>query len=160
MDDTLRIIANVARNEMEAFARVHGGSFEPDTLETQCGISSYFLIELAKKFNYKLTLVEGVAFSEYGPPYVEDMCNHCWVEYKDYIIDITATQFNLELPKVHITKINDNDYHKLNINEKVYNSYYYWPEQQVPNTYYNELNERVKYCHNKLIKLLTFIERN
>jgi hypothetical protein len=33
--------------------------------------------------------------------------DHCWLQFKNYIIDITATQFNVTLPKVTITTTKD-----------------------------------------------------
>lgn len=57
-----------------------------------CAIASYTLYRCLIKLGYEPKLI--MADSSCG-------C-HCWVELNNYIIDLTATQFNIALPKVLI----------------------------------------------------------
>ncbi len=103
MNEDLQIIAEESRKAMEGFAKDHpqiGSTFD---LGCYCAISSYFLCLLARKFGFHLTLVEGCAFEDWTEP------NHCWTQYKDTIIDITATQFGCR-NKVHVVAIGNKNY--------------------------------------------------
>lgn len=88
---------------MERFAKDHSYIGSTYDLGCYCAISSYLLCLVAKKFGYHLILVEGVAFDDFPDP------NHCWAQYKNTIIDITATQFGCS-DKVHVTGIGDKKY--------------------------------------------------
>ena len=100
MDRQLKKIATASRREMESFALKYDEVGGPRDLECFCAIASFFFTMVGRKFGYKLTLVEGIAFDsqvkalQNGEQSDDDAdSNHCWVEYDGKIIDLTATQF-------------------------------------------------------------------
>ncbi len=146
MDRQLKKIATASRKEMESFARKHNYIGSGDDLSCYCGIASYFLVMMGRKFGYNLTLVEGVAFEyvddEETIEDLRDQTNHCWVEYKGMIIDLTATQFAL-VKKVHIVGAADEKYWPTDRNNTVRkNLKADWPDDQSPYSYLKELRKR------------------
>jgi len=153
MDRQLRKIATASRKEMESFARKHnsigfGGSDQD--LSCYCAIASFFLVMVGKKFGYKLTLVEGVAFEEvddlFEEPDIDDLreqVNHCWVEYEGKIIDLTATQF-APVKKVHIVDTCDENYWATDRDAVVRKSLKADWDNQSPYFHLKELRERAK----------------
>jgi hypothetical protein len=141
---------------MEKFSREHS-DYGYDHLACLCAISSYFLVMVGRQFGYHLTLVEGLAFDED----IEDLLwdeeldppssNHCWVEYKGKIIDITATQFDDSVKKVHIVDDTSENYwwitrHNL-ARQALKRS---WPTNQSPYAYIKELRKGVARVKTKL----------
>ena len=147
MDRQLRKIATATRAEMENFARKHGGDSSND-LSCYCAIASYFLVMVGRKFGYNLSLVEGAAFEGDDFTYADDEfadydINHCWVEHKGKIIDLSAKQFNPSLRKVHVVDVDDNEYWPVRRNNAVRKDFKaQWPNEQSPYTYIKELRER------------------
>ena len=117
MKREVRKIATASRLEMEHFVRQFvKDTYNGNDLSTYCGISSYFLCMVGQKFGYHFDLVEGLAFDSRLTDYnwgEEDIdpfeSNHCWVEYGNLIIDLTATQFDSGLRNVHVTDVDDHD---------------------------------------------------
>jgi len=146
MNDELKLIAIASREAMEGFAKeYHIAGGDPKDLLGYCAISSYLLCLVARKFGYRLTLVEGVAFDEYDSDYI----NHCWVQYKKIIIDITATQFGCS-NKVHITNTFDKDYNAVTRATKTRkNLRHYWHNQS-PYEYIKELQSLADEVANKI----------
>ncbi len=153
MDRQLRKIATASRAEMECFARQHRDiGFQGSDLDLSCycAIASFFLVMMGRKFGYYLTLVEGVAFEKvdnvFEEPDINDLreqTNHCWVEYKGKIIDLSAMQFNSDLDRVHIVDACDEDYWPTDRNNAVRQSMKAeWPREQSPYSYLKELRER------------------
>jgi len=153
MDRQLRKIATATRAEMESFARKHTGvGFKGSDIDLSCycAIASYFLVMMGRKFGYNLSLVEGAAFDgsgdefEYSNDEFADYdINHCWVEHKGKIIDLSAKQFDPSLKKVHIVDVDDNEYCPINRNNAVRKDFKAnWPNEQSPYTYIKELRER------------------
>lgn len=130
MDNQLHQIATAAREEMENFAR-EIDSCNADDLSCWCGISSYFLVMVGRKFGYHLSLVEGIAFNGGWDP---DQPNHCWVEYQGKIIDITATQF-ADVNKIHIVEKDDQNYDCVRRNNAARKSLKCWLPEQSPYTH-------------------------
>ncbi len=161
MDKQLKKIAAAARREMENFVRKHD-KYNVGDLCCYCAISSFFLIMLGRKFGYKMTLIEGSAFAgdmkfereglENGEVKLSDiMVNHCWVEYDGMIIDLTATQFQKSLKKVHVVEANNKEYLGLNKNNKAKANFRsIWPDEQSPYFYLSELQRRAKKVEEKL----------
>lgn len=156
MDKKLKKIATVSRREMESFVRKHD-RYNAEDLAEYCGISSFFLIMLGQKFGYRMTLVEGLAFTNEIEHFLEDgpgsyNPNHCWVEHKGMIIDLTATQFRKSLKKVHIVNANNKEYLAINRNNKAKSNFRRtWPHEQSPYSYISELRRRAKKVEEKLI---------
>ena len=154
MDRQLKKIVTATRKEMENFARKHNsigfGGDPSDDLSCYCAIASYFLVMVGRKFGYNLSLVEGAAFDgtgdefEYSDDEFADYdINHCWVEHKGKIIDLSAKQFNPSLKKVHVVDVDDNEYWPINRNNAVRKDFKaQWPNEQSPYTYIKELRER------------------
>lgn len=151
MDEILLEIAQAARNEMVLFARKHNRIGDYRDLGCFCAISSYFLKILAKKFGYRLALVEGHAFP-YTPLDHDDLdgvdINHCWNVYNGIkIIDITATQFAGQYKSVHLDDVGCNTHYAINIRfqtgkiglPKIFKA---WPSEQSPVKFVDELKAR------------------
>jgi hypothetical protein len=97
--------------------------YHDDGLSCMCAIASVALSECLNYFNCKSKVFEG-KYKRYN--------NHCWVEYRNNIIDITATQFCGISDKVYlIDKHIDSYSHKKY--RKSYNDFFYWPNSQRPN---------------------------
>lgn len=160
IDKFLLLLAREARKEMENFAKDHQNIGDhigdPKDLNCQCAISSYFLKLLGKRFGYNLTLVQGVAFER---PYshTDNDINHCWIEYKDHIIDLTATQFNKKLKKVHVVNKKNENYLPLRKSCSK-DSFKDWPEDQSPFEFKEELILRVRLL--SLLRLRMFNSTN
>ncbi len=90
-------IAEKARLATEKFANQRSYIGSPTTLMCYCAIGSKILQLMAKKADYKVTFIQGVyATYRKDVEYTEDNINHCWIEYKNAVIDITATQFGFQ----------------------------------------------------------------
>lgn len=151
MDRKLRKIATETRAEMESFARKHndiGYEGSDVDLSCYCAIASYFLVMVGRKFGYNLSLVEGAAFEGDDFTYADDEftdydINHCWVEHKGKIIDLSAKQFDPSLRKVHVVDVDDNEYWPVRRNNAVRKDFKaQWPNEQSPYTYIKELRKR------------------
>lgn len=156
MDKQLRKIATASRREMEKFSREHS-EYNYDGLACLCAISSYFLAMVGRQFGYHLTLVEGLAFDEYIEDLLwDDECceppdvNHCWVEYKGKIIDLTATQFDDSVRKVHIVDADSENYWPINRHNEARRRLKTWPDDQSPYYYIKELRKGVARIKTKL----------
>lgn len=142
---------------MEKFSREHG-EYGYEDLSCLCAISSYFLVMVGRQFGYHLTLVEGLAFDEE----IDDLLsgeeeldppspNHCWVEYKGKIIDLTATQFDDSVKKVHIVDATSENYWWIaRHNEARRRLKKSWPNEQSPYSYIRELRKGVARIKMKL----------
>ena len=83
-----------------------------------CAIASYLLVKNLKKAGYKSSFVTG----EY-----EDFGNHCWTEYSNYIIDITASQFGLA--PVYVTHVSNWRYSEVAIGATALQEVRFWGPQ-------------------------------
>lgn len=156
MDKQLKKIAVASRREMERFVRHKGDTFNTGDLACYCAIASYFFIMLGRKFGYKMTLVEGIAFDDD----VDAMqngekpafgVNHFWVEYEGKIIDLTATQFDSDLKKVHVVDVDDENYWAMSRNNAARRHLQsIWPKEQTPYLHIVELRKRAKILKTKL----------
>ena len=116
-------ISRKCRKRLEKYARDFNF---PDTLEELCAISSATLFEEFKKHNIKSEII-GNSF-------------HCFIRIEDRIVDLTATQFGIQYPKILITKhekMSDNLYYKeektFTSVKRLYNWQYKkeWPNRQL-----------------------------
>jgi hypothetical protein len=76
-------IATKARRHIDKWNR--NKKAYPVDLCGACGMSSHYLVSQARKYKLYPTLAYGTF----------DGTGHCWVEYRNHIIDITATQFDV-----------------------------------------------------------------
>ena len=97
----IRQIASRVRKQCEKFADSPDNHFL-DNLEGLCAIASYILQKELHKKGIDTKLIQGNFLEEWDEP-CPDPYNHCWIEWKDYIIDVTATQFGFKR-KVYIHK--------------------------------------------------------
>lgn len=119
----------------------------PVSLECGCAIASYTLTKALHKVGQRATLVE------WG-----DGWGHCWVEHRDLIIDITATQFDKDLPEVLIVK--KKDYNVVNRSDgflakgrRAENDLKRWDMYQSPFTFLSEIEKFLTSVqHNPLTK--------
>lgn len=103
-------------------ARGHIIRFMPEwdyDLGGACGVASYHLMRLANKVKVYPDFVAGT-FSMDG-----ESQGHCWIEYQNHIVDLTATQFSIDYDAIHIVPTNDMHYlfdFKTNITLNAYNN--------------------------------------
>jgi phage gp46-like protein len=126
-------LAKIARKRTEEIERktfVDRGWWYPSgptlsRLAGYCAIGSKILYNLAQEAKWtKVVAVQG--------KYDEE--DHCWVEYKGWILDVTATQFNIK-HKVYVLKKNRD--RGASMYQKWYNGLKLngWPKDQIPATY-------------------------
>jgi hypothetical protein len=96
--EPVKTIAEQVRDRMETWCE--DKHFVTPNMCGACAICSYVLVKVLNRCGYQAELVLG----KY------DIENHCWVELENSIIDITATQFGIKLPKVHIAKARNRMY--------------------------------------------------
>ena len=102
-----------------------------------CAVASIHLCKLAKYLDIDLDFVCGEYFSN------RCRSGHCWVEYKDKIIDITATQFRKDQIKspIFVTDVNNKNYLKKGINKGALVRIRDWPKEQSYVTYEKQLRD-------------------
>jgi hypothetical protein len=83
--NNLLTLAAKARQDVECLCKFEEGS---EDLAGYCGIAAYYLHQLAKARGIETALVVGTFYHD-----DRDISGHAWIEYQDWIIDITATQF-------------------------------------------------------------------
>lgn len=110
-------LAKVARKKIEYLSAIERG---PSSLIGYCGIASRYLEIIANKENIFPEFVGGsfLSYSRITDEY-KSVSGHTWIEYKDYIVDITATQFknvsfkiNRNLNKVYVCRTTNPHYAK------------------------------------------------
>lgn len=106
----LLTLAKITRKKIEALSVVEGG--QPH-LQGYCGVASRHLQLAANKRNLFPFFVAG-NFNFYNRILDRYLTNsgHCWLEFEEYIIDITVTQF-----KNVVTKIDRNFAKKIYISK-------------------------------------------
>lgn len=131
-------IARAARDVMEDFVLEN---FEPDW-GCSCATCSWQLTRLLKHFGYNAVFAVGEFQDTEDPwPYVS---GHAFVIVESEIVDITATQFNLE--EIEIRRFDDPHYIIDYLGKSAVESLKQndWPEEQRPNTYKSQLNKLFK----------------
>jgi hypothetical protein len=114
-----------------------------------CAIASYTLYKCLIKLKYKPKFI------------VAEGCNgaHCWLELDNYVIDLTATQFNMALPKVLITNKNYyfkaipelKSYYEVKVNRSAIKSTRTW-NQQSPIIYNKEIRKIIRNLNEQSFK--------
>ncbi len=89
--------------------KIHVKRFQDKDLSGCCAIVSYNLFETLKRNNIKTTLAIAT-FEEFG---------HCFLQFEDKILDVTATQFSSRIPEVLI--IDKEKYIPFLIKNSIYN---------------------------------------
>lgn len=93
LDKSIKKLGKFIRSEVERWIKGNPDIDQYD-LAGACAIASYTIYRCLIKLGYNPKFI--MADSGCG-------C-HCWVELNDTVIDLTATQFNFELPKVLTSK--------------------------------------------------------
>lgn len=142
LDSSIFYLGKAIRAEVQHWIWLNDNSeINPDNLFGGCAIASYTLYKALIKLGHQ-------------PKFImreNDCTSHCWVELNDHVIDLTATQFNMSLPKVLITK--RDDYFKsipelIKYTDKfcnrgavrIVNQWY----EQSPSTYYKQIRKFLK----------------
>jgi hypothetical protein len=125
---TIRFIAQDVRRRCEIFksstdARCYD-FYKKNNLKGMCAVASYALHDALKKANIRSRVVNGTYNAG------RYWSGHCWIEYKDHIIDITATQFKIHRP-VRIVRKTSRLYTKANVFNK-YRDFFRWIPSQKP----------------------------
>lgn len=71
-------------------------SIDPDDRQGACAISSYAIYRYLKYKGYAVEFVMAMDLN--------DCEGHCYVEFGDYIIDLSCKQFNNDLPDILVIK--------------------------------------------------------
>lgn len=109
-------------------------------LSCSCAIASRTVVFFLRRLGIYANVAYGT-FDEFGifakkkpDPLIDT--NHSWTEFGDYIIDLTASQFNVKnkkFPEILVTDVNDPTYIKLgSVNHKTISPFYDWPIGQLP----------------------------
>lgn len=125
-------IAKIARKDIEALNLSLGDRMK---MTGYCGIGSRWLQSLAASNGIKVDFVVG--------RFVSGRYNsqHCWIEYRGIIIDITASQFNL-FP-IHLCSSTDVRYRHRAENKLAFTLMKNWPETQR----YHKFHWRLRSIH-------------
>ncbi len=96
-----------ARKSLEELIKYHNGGLWGNGLAGYCGIASRFLINLAKRNHiYGFELVCGTF----------DGMTHCWVQYNNYCIDLTISQFEGFENKAYRVCLINSDFYRSHYN--------------------------------------------
>jgi hypothetical protein len=87
-----------------------------------CAIASFVLRDILVEYGYSAEVIHGY--------YKKTFNEHCWVRYKNYNIDITATQFD-RTEDVYITSECNSSYVEM-LTYKDYKEFKAWPKEQRP----------------------------
>ena len=137
-------IAKKARALTEKFAKKHPDIGYPEDLSCYCAIGSRILHLLAEKNGYELEFIQGY----FGDVFDSDRkltsssINHCWLEYKGHVVDITATQFGIQAPVHVVSRRNTDQYHPV-LNHTKFDAN--WDDQS-PTRYTRKIKKLVANC--------------
>lgn len=110
IDDKVIQLTVHVRRSLEKLAREHGGGYWGSGLTGYCGIASRFLINLAKRNGiYNMRLVCGF----FNDRAFHEPSTHCWIEYNDFCIDLTISQFSEFHNKAYRICLIDSDFYRL-----------------------------------------------
>jgi len=140
LDRSIKKLGKYIRSEVEVWTK-DNSDVDSYNLAGACAIASYVMYRALIKFGYKPQFI--MADSGCG-------C-HCWVELDNHVIDLTATQFNMALPKVLITKKIDyfksipelKSYYDSKKNNSAVSSTKNW-DQQSPIIYNKEIRKTIR----------------
>lgn len=131
-------IATKARSLAEKFAKNNSFIGDKRTLQCYCAISSKIFYKMARRAKYKVNIIQGNFGKDYYPDNYNNI-NHCWIEYGNYIIDITATQFGIK-DKIYIIEKNKTDQYLTVRDDGIFISWH----AQDPEEYKKEINDLIK----------------
>ena len=144
MNERLFHIAKAVRAEMHNFQQANPdvgcGAWPHKDLAGYCAISSFLFATVAKRLGFKIDLVLGRAKVDLK----YSQANHAWIEYKDNIYDITATQFWKTVKPVHITRTANRNYQELRRNKEAHDELKSRWGSQSPYRYVGTLRYRAR----------------
>lgn len=144
--DQIVTIAKAVRKEMVSFAKAEGSKicYEPRELDCLCAIASDFLVKVAEQFGFEVYLTEGIAFENISRDHpLTEQGNHMWVEWREFIIDITATQFGVREHVYMIGARSTTKYHAVLFGAEAEKSLRNrWPREQRPTAFLKVLEQR------------------
>jgi hypothetical protein len=140
LDKSIRKLGEYIRSQVEIWTK-DNSDVDKWNLAGACAIASYSMYRALIKLGYNPKFI--VADSGCG-------C-HCWVEIDSYVIDLTATQFNMTLPKVLISNKNSyfkaipelKSYYEVKVNRNAVKSTRTW-DQQSPIIYTKEIRKIIR----------------
>ncbi len=118
MEEFLKLQAKLARKAAEKFVNrsIHF-KYNEYRRTTLCGMCAIASVALAKSLQVNYNIEANIVIGCQNDNYIGR--SHCWVEVNDYIIDVTATQFNLDAIIVASKEIldhypyNEYNFHKI-----------------------------------------------
>lgn len=120
MNKKIISIAEAVRMRCEVFAESsQSGDYDfhkQRDLACMCAVASFALHTALKRNGIKTR----VAYGQF------DGMDHCWIEYRDLIIDITATQFGMS--RIHVVNKHNAMYQKEKTFDK-YSRFFHWEGQ-------------------------------
>jgi hypothetical protein len=122
----LRELAALTRQELSQFVQ-RNEDFDDDWCGS-CLLCSWVLNKVLRAHGFNSELCVGT---------YDKIC-HAFVMLDEYVVDITATQF--ENPEVFIEVFEGSDYKVKAKSEKIYKTIRNWPAEQIPKTYRRELS--------------------
>lgn len=111
--EIIQLIVHTRRSVDQLANKYHNGGNWGAFLTGYCGIASRFLISLARRNGiHNMRLVCG-AFNK---------ATHCWVEYENFCIDITISQFEGFHSKAYRICMTDSDFYRSHYMPKIFGS--------------------------------------
>ncbi|HUU87864.1 MAG TPA: hypothetical protein VMX17_08935 [Candidatus Glassbacteria bacterium] len=107
-----------------------------DGMAGYCGLGSALLHKTATVHNIKTDFVLGTFKT---PNRKKKKSGHCWVEFGDHIIDITASQFGIN-SRIYVSNIGDDRYTYVAKNDTaIFAIETCWPPEQKFSTYVEDI---------------------
>jgi len=101
-----------------------------------CGIGSLLLHKAASSVNIKTDFILGTFKTSKES---KKLSGHCWVEFENNIIDVTASQFGME-SRVYVSTLEDDRYRFIIKNDlAIVSIESSWPNEQKLSTYAKDL---------------------
>jgi len=119
--------------------------FQIEAIKQHKGVIIGFIKNPSKKVQLESVKRFGISISSIDDPGHFDyyLNKHCWIEYKDKIIDITATQFGNNFPDVFVIDIKNERYKDRRYNIAALSEVNDWL-QQSPRYHKNTINNIIK----------------
>jgi predicted DNA-binding protein (UPF0278 family) len=119
-------------------------SIDPEDMQGACAISSYTVYRLLRSKGYEAEFVMAMD--------ADDCEGHCYVELKNWVIDLTPKQFDSELSDILVIKKEKyietipklKKYVRITRGKRAMSQLKEWSKEQSPITYRGKINYLIK----------------
>lgn len=117
---------------------------DPEDMQGACCIASYTLYRILKAKGYNCNFIMAMDKDDYE--------GHCYVEYENYVLDLTPKQFNIELPDILVIKKEKyiecipklDKYVRVVSGKRAIGQFKEWTKEQNPLTYRGKIDYLIK----------------